>query len=50
MKKMLQKDPESRPDINKLLKEPILIESIQKLFEIIDGSDSFKVFKKSIAV
>jgi len=47
---MLEKDPAKRPDIRELFKEKIVIESIQKLFEILDEETAFDVFMKSIAV
>jgi hypothetical protein len=47
---MLEKDPVKRPDIRELFEEKIVIESIQKLFEILDEETAFDVFMKSIAV
>jgi DUF1009 family protein len=47
---MLEKDPAKRPDIRELFKEKIVIESIQKLFEILDEETAIDVFMKSIAV
>ena len=47
---MIEKDPVRRPDIRQLFEEKIVIESIQKLFEILDEETAFDVFMKSIAV
>jgi hypothetical protein len=47
---MLEKDPAKRPDIRELFEEKIVIESIQKLFEILDEETAIDVFMKSIAV
>ncbi len=48
MNKMLEKDPEKRPDIKQLFEDKIVIKSIQKLFEILDKETAIEVFEKSI--
>jgi hypothetical protein len=45
---MLQKDPENRPNISLLLKEPKVIEAIENLFEILNGQMAIEVFEKSV--
>lgn len=47
---MLQKDPENRPNISLLLKEPKVIEAIENLFEILNGQMAIEVFEKSVQV
>jgi hypothetical protein len=47
---MLQKDPEKRPFIKVLFKEPKVIEAIKNLFEILNGQMAIEVFEKSISI
>jgi hypothetical protein len=47
---MIQKDPEKRPYIKVLFKEPKVIEAIKNLFEILNGQMATEVFENSISV
>jgi serine/threonine protein kinase len=48
--KMLQKDPNKRPDVHLLFKEPKVIEGMQYLSEVLDEETTNQVIEKNITV
>jgi len=47
---MLQKDPNKRPDVLQLFKEPKVIEGMQYLSEVLDEETTKQVIEKNITV